>query len=92
VSLSFVVHGGKDRLEVDLRRINQCIRHPSLQYQILAGFLSSLVPGEHLVSWDVIDVFYHIRIHPSHRKFFCVIVAGFVYEPHVLPFFMRLSP
>lgn len=92
VSPSFVVHGGKDRLVVDLRLINRFITPRPFKYQRLAGFLSSLVPGDHLVSWDVVDAFYHIRIHPSHRKYFRFVVDGIVYEPRVLPFVMRLSP
>jgi len=92
VSPSFVVHGGKDRLVVDLRLINRFIQPRPFNYQRLASFLSSLVPCDHLVSWDVMDAFYHIRIHPAHRKYFRFVVAGVVYEPRVLPFGMRLSP
>lgn len=92
VSPSLVVHSSKDRLVVDLRLINRFIQPPPFKYQRLAGFLSSLLPGDHLVSWDVMHAFYHIRIHPAHRKYFRFVVDGVVYEPRVLPFGMRLSP
>jgi len=92
VTPSFVVYGGKDRLVVDLRLINQFIHSRPFKYQRLSGFLSSLVPGEHLVSRDVTDAFYRIRILPAQRKSFRFIVSGVVYEPRVVPFGMRLSP
>lgn len=92
VSPTFVVHGPKDRLVVDLRQINRFIAERKFKYQRLANFLSTLLPDEHLVSWDVKDAFYHIRLWPAHRKYFRFIVDGVVYEPRVLPFGMRLSP
>lgn len=92
VSPTFVVHGAKDRLVVDLRHINRFIAERKFKYQRLAHFLSTLLPNEHLVSWDVKDAFYHVRLWPAHRKYFRFIVDGVVYEPRVLPFGMRLSP
>lgn len=92
VSPTFVVYGGKPRLVVDLRKINRYITPKRFQYQRLQSFLTLLSLGDHLVSWDVSDAFYHIRILPEHRKFFRFVVGGTVYEPTVLPFGMRLSP
>lgn len=92
VSPSFVVHGSMDRVVVDLRLINRFVQPRLFKYQRLASLLSSLVPGDHLVSWDVMDALYHIRIHPAPRKYFRFVVDGVVYEPRVLPFGMRLSP
>lgn len=92
VSPSFVVYGGKPRLVIDLRKINNYISRRLFQYQRLAAFAATLVPGDHLVSWDVKDAFYHVRLLPAHRKYFRFVVAGVVYEPRVLPFGMRLSP
>eukprot|EP00170_Pyropia_yezoensis_P000578 contig_2859_g579 len=81
-----------DRVVVDLRLINRFVQPRLFNYQCLASLLSSLVPGDHLVSWDVMDALYHIRIHPAPRKYFRFLVDGVVYEPRVLPFGMRLSP
>ena len=92
VSPTFVVHGSKPRLVIDLRLINLHIRKRIFQYQKLPSFLATLVPDDHLVSWDVSDAFYHVRLRPSDRKFFRFVVGGVVYEPRVLPFGMRLSP
>lgn len=89
---TFVVHGGKDRLVVDLRFFNQLIQSRPFHYQRLAYFLSSLTPDDHLVSWDMQDAFYHVHVHPSHRQYFRFVVERSVYEPRVLPFGMRLSP
>lgn len=77
---------------MDLRLINQFIAARLFRYQRLAGFLASVLPNEHLISWDVKDAFYHVRIFPAHRKYFRFVVDGVVYEPRVLPFGMRLSP
>ena len=92
VSPTFIVHGRKDRLVIDLRLVNEWIQPRLFRYQRLAHFLSALLPDENLVSWDVQDAFYHVRLWPSHRKYFRFVVAGTVYEPRVLPFGMRLSP
>lgn len=92
VSPTFVVHGPKDRMVVDLRQINHYIAARPFKYQRLAGFLAGVLPDEHLISWDVKDAFYHIRIFPAHRRYFRFVVDGVVYEPRVLPFGMRLSP
>eukprot|EP00168_Porphyra_purpurea_P002330 TRINITY_DN1267_c0_g1_i3.p1 TRINITY_DN1267_c0_g1~~TRINITY_DN1267_c0_g1_i3.p1 ORF type:complete len:1085 (-),score=104.85 TRINITY_DN1267_c0_g1_i3:486-3740(-) len=92
VSPSFFVLGGKDRLVVDLRLINKFIAQRTFKYQRLSRFLSTLLPDEYVVSWDVRDAFYHVRIWPAHRKYFRYVVGGTVYEPTVLPFGMRISP
>jgi len=92
VSPTFVVHGAKDRMVVDLRRINKFIAARLFKYQRLARFLGGVLPDEHLVSWDVKDAFYHVQIFPAHRKYFRFVVDGEVYDPRVLPFGMRLSP
>jgi len=92
VSLTFVVYGSKPRLVIDLRKINLHIRRRIFQYQKLISFLSTLLPGDHVVSWDVSDAFYHIRLRPADGTYFRFVVAGVVYEPRVLPFGMRLNP
>jgi len=92
VSPTFVVHGGNARLVIDLRAINRHIRKWVFQYQRLPSLLVTLVRGDHLVSWDVKDAIYHVRILPAHRTFFRFVVAGVVYKPRVLPFGMKLSP
>lgn len=54
--------------------------------------ISSLLSGDHLVSCDVSDDFYCIRIRPEHRKYFRFNVKSVVYEQTVLPSGMQPSP
>lgn len=92
VSPTFVVHGVKCRMVMDQRAINTLLATRLFRHHWLARFLSSVLPNEHLVSWDVKDTFYHIRICPTHCMHFQLVVDGVVYEPRVLPFGMTLSP
>lgn len=78
VSSPFVVYGSRPRLVIVLRRINANIKKRVLQYQRLPAFLSTLVPGDHLTSWDVKNAFYHVQIYPALRKFFRFIMNGVV--------------
>jgi len=92
VSPTFVVYGSKPGLVIELRMINLHIRRRIFKYQKLPSFLSTLFPGDHIVSWDVSGAFHHIRLRPEDREYFRFVVAGVLYEPRVLPFGMPLSP
>jgi len=64
VSPTLVVYGSKPWLVIDLHLMNLHIRRRIFQYQKLPSFLSTLLPGDHLVPWDVSDAFYHVRLRP----------------------------
>lgn len=92
VSPTFVVYGRKARLVVDLRRIIVLISPRLCQYQRLQSFLVPLTPGDHLVSWDISDDFYHIILRLEHYNIFRFVVDGVFYEPVVLQFGISVSP
>jgi len=45
----------KPRLVVDLRQVNEHLRGIKFKYEALAEFMSSLLPDDHLISWDIKD-------------------------------------
>lgn len=73
VSPSFVVHHPKDRLVVDFSDKNGHMQDRPFSYDNLPRFASQLLPGDHLVSWDISDAFMHISRRTKRRPY----VAGF---------------
>lgn len=92
VSPTFVVHYPKDRLVVDLSAKNAYMEDRPFTYDNLPRFASQLLPGDHLVSWDISDAFMHIPLSPADQRRLCFRVGDRFFFPLVLPFGMKLSP
>lgn len=65
VSPYFVVHHPKDRLVVDLSTKNDHMADRPFAYDNLPRFAAQLMPGDHLISWDISDAFMHIPMSPA---------------------------
>lgn len=63
--------GGKLRLVLDCRHLNQAILCPSFKQEGLDFVSSQIRSGDRLLSTDISSGFYHLRIVPSERKFLC---------------------
>lgn len=84
---------GKWRLIHDLRWLNEhCV--PALKFkQEKIGNLEYLAcPGDEMISWDMLDGFYMVGIHPDHRKYFQFELNGEIYQYTALPMGWTWSP
>ena len=64
---------GKLRLVVDLRSLNHHLRKEKFHMETPANLHHSIQKGDWVISLDLTDVYLHVPIHPSSRKFlrFC---------------------
>ena len=52
----------------------------------------SIRPGDWFVTVDLADAYFHIAIHPAHRRFLRFAFQGKAYEYQALPFGLSLAP
>jgi hypothetical protein len=95
VSRAFLVPkpgGAGFRLVFDLRYLNQFVKDMPLSMETLKRLRLLANRGDFMVSFDVQDGFYHVRLAPEDRKYFQVQIAGQLYEFVGLPMGFKLSP
>ncbi|MGH0148237.1 UNVERIFIED_CONTAM: hypothetical protein FKN15_012174 [Acipenser sinensis] len=54
--------------------------------------LQSVQPGVWFTTVDLKDAYFHVSIHPVHRKYLCFAFQGSVFEFSMLPFGLSLAP
>jgi len=90
---AFVSHvRPKTRLTIDLRDVNEQLEETSFRYEALPEFVASLLLCDHLISWDIKDVFHHVYIHPDDRTYLNFAINGEVYEAITMPFGLFIAP
>ncbi|XP_064424706.1 condensin-2 complex subunit D3 [Latimeria chalumnae] len=77
---------GGVRLILDLRRLNSHLRVEKFRMVSLGTLIPSLSQGDWFCALDLKDMYTHIAIRPSHRKFLRFTVNGRHYQYRVLPF------
>ncbi|MGL5566210.1 MAG: reverse transcriptase domain-containing protein [Plesiomonas sp.] len=77
---------------LDLRQLNKHLRCYRFKMLTVRHLLSSLHPREWFTSVDLTDAYFHVTIHPGHRKFLRFSFEGTAYEFRVLPFGLSLAP
>ena len=77
---------------LNLKPINGLIQSPTFKMETLQSVLRGVFPGDWIPSLDLKDAYFHVPIHPDHRKFlrFCIQDKCFQYK--VLPFGLTTSP
>ncbi len=88
--LSVASNNGKQRLILDLRYINSCLRILKLKYEDLRTFQDLFRPGYWIFKFDYKSGYHHIDIFPEHwqylgfswgqensKRFFCVYCPTF---------------
>ena len=83
---------GSFRPIIDLKKLNQFLIVPSFKMETLFSIVAALQPQEWITKIDLKDAYHHILVHVNIRKYFRFVVAGVVYQFHVLPFGLSTAP
>ena len=84
--------GGKLRLIVDLRVINQACDVPKFQYEDINTVVEYIQPHDLLVTLDIKNGFHHIPMALEHQQFLGISFRGRYFVWQVLPFGLSASP
>ena len=84
--------GGDFRLITDLRHLNQfCVSKPFI-YEDIRQVLDIAKPKDQIITCDIKNGFFHVRIHKDFTKYLGFRWRNIYYEWLVLPFGLKLSP
>ena len=83
---------GSFRPIIDLEKLNQFIIVPSFKMKTLFSIITALQPQEWITKIDLKDAYHHILVYVNIWKYFRFVVAGVVYQFHVLPFGLSTAP
>ena len=77
---------------LDLRRLNAFVKRLPFKMLTSTEVLQSVSRGDWFTLLDLQDAYFHVPIHPAHRRFLRFAFEGRGYEYVVLPFGLSLSP
>ena len=77
---------------LDLRGLNPTITKKEFRMLTNNMLLASITHGDWLTSIDLKDAYFHVGIHPHHRKYLRFFFQGTAYQFRVLPFGYSLAP
>ena len=80
------------RLVTDLRVINSHTRTNTFRNENIDDVLETVTPNDHLITFDIEDGFFNIRLRPDHSKYLAFKWKNNVYCWNVLPFGWSSSP
>lgn len=84
--------GGKYRLIVDLRLINQSCDPPKFQYEDINTVIEYVQPHDLLITLDIKNGFHHIPVALDHQQYLGISYQGRYFVWQVLPFGLSASP
>ncbi len=83
---------GEWRPVIDLSNLNNYMSPPHFQMETVQTIIRSTELDLWATSIDLKDAFFHIPVHPAHRKYLRFIVDGVHYQFKALPFGLGMSP
>lgn len=83
---------GKDRMILDLSKINDQINKVSFRMETVEDIMNTLEQNDYMASIDLSDAFFSVPIHDSCKKYLCFQFDNQTYHFNVLPFGMSSSP
>ena len=84
--------GGKYRLITDLRQLNAQVDAPTFQHENINTVGQVIEPGDHMVTFDLKNGFFHVPVSPSDQKYLGFQFHRRWYVWKVLPFGLSCSP
>ncbi len=82
---------GRLRPIIDLRQLNHSVSQLKFKMLTLRQVVSQIRSKDWFVTIDLKDAYFHVSIHPCHRKFLRFAFGGKAYQYRVLPFGLALS-
>jgi len=83
---------GGFRLVVDLRQVNKHLETQACKYETLDLLPNLIRHDDWMVSFDLKDGYYHLPVHPKHRKFLTTMLDGELVCFAALPFGLSTAP
>lgn len=83
---------GSRRPILNLRGLNKFLVKRKFCMITLQQILPLLSPGDWFMVIDLTDAYYHVSIHPDHRRFLRFSVKGRCFQFRALPFGLSLAP
>jgi hypothetical protein len=84
--------GGKFRLILDLRGVNGFLTRVSFRMESLTALSEIASPGEHMISVDQTQGYYHVAMHRAAHRYMGFEWRGRFYTFRVLPFGLATAP
>jgi hypothetical protein len=83
---------GEWRPVIDLSNLNHYMSPPHFQMETVQSIIQATELDLWATSIDLKDAFFHIPVHPDHRKYLRFTVDGIHYQFKALPFGLGMSP
>ena len=83
---------GDYRAVINLRPLNQYLKTQHFKMDTMKTVLNLVKKGDWAFSVDLKNAYFHILIHPSHRKYLRFCIKGKAYQYRVLAFGPKTSP
>ncbi|CAM4666821.1 unnamed protein product [Lepidochelys kempii] len=83
---------GGGRPILDLGKLNKFVRTQRFKMVILATIIPALEKGDWILALDLQDAYFHVTIHPMHRRFLQFTLCNLHYQYKVLPFNLSTAP
>lgn len=77
---------------LDVSALNLFVKKTKFVMETTQSMLSSLLPGDWMVSIDLQDAYFHIPIHPASRKFLRFVFKGEVFQFRAMCFGLSTAP
>jgi hypothetical protein len=83
---------GGHRLVVDLRHVNKHLAEQSCKFETLRDLQHVIRAQDWMISCDLENGYYHVPIHPQHRRYLTTTINGTVVQFNALPFGLSTAP